>query len=140
MTRASSRLGVSGSLFRIHASAADGQPGKQCTTAVRAFLRYLIAAGKCAAGLDACIPAPSHTGAFRPCRGFCNPRKSSESLPHAAPPWEAGLRDRAILLLLARVGLRAGDISCGLRLSDLDWKNGNPSRVVGERAAARPCC
>jgi site-specific recombinase XerD len=31
-----------------------------------------------------------------------------------------GLRDRAILLLLARLGLRAGDI-LGLRLGDLDW-------------------
>jgi integrase/recombinase XerD len=34
--------------------------GKQCTTAVRAFLRYLIADGKCAAGLGACIPALAH--------------------------------------------------------------------------------
>jgi integrase/recombinase XerD len=31
-------------------------------------------------------------------------------------------RNRAILLLLARLGLRAGDIT-HLRLSDLDWKN-----------------
>jgi integrase/recombinase XerD len=31
-------------------------------------------------------------------------------------------RDRAILLLLARLGLRAGDI-VHLRLSDIDWKN-----------------
>jgi len=34
--------------------------GKQCTTAVRAFLCYLIADGKCAAGHDACIPALAH--------------------------------------------------------------------------------
>jgi site-specific recombinase XerD len=33
-----------------------------------------------------------------------------------------GRRDRAILLLLARLGLRAGDI-VHLRLSDIDWKN-----------------
>ena len=33
----------------------------------------------------------------------------------------AGKRDRAILLLLARLGLRAGDI-VQLRLGDLDWK------------------
>jgi site-specific recombinase XerD len=32
-----------------------------------------------------------------------------------------GRRDRAILLLLARLGLRAGDI-VHLRLSDIDWK------------------
>ena len=33
----------------------------------------------------------------------------------------AGRRDRAILLLLSRLGLRAGDI-VRLRLSDVDWK------------------
>ncbi len=33
-----------------------------------------------------------------------------------------GVRDRAILLLLARLGLRAGDI-CELRFSDIDWLN-----------------
>jgi site-specific recombinase XerD len=34
---------------------------------------------------------------------------------------EAGRRDRAILLLLARLGLRAGDI-VQLRLRDIDWR------------------
>ena len=32
----------------------------------------------------------------------------------------AGLRDRAVLLLLARLALRGGDI-CALRLDDIDW-------------------
>ena len=34
----------------------------------------------------------------------------------------AGLRDKAILLLLSRLALRAGDI-VGLRLADIDWRN-----------------
>ena len=34
-----------------------------------------------------------------------------------------GIRDRAILLLLSRLGLRAGDI-LNLRLSDIDWREG----------------
>jgi integrase/recombinase XerD len=33
---------------------------KRCITAVRAFLRFLIADGRCAAGLDASIPAFAH--------------------------------------------------------------------------------
>lgn len=37
-----------------------------------------------------------------------------------------GLRDRAILLLLARLGLRAGDI-VSLRLDDLDWRQATVS-------------
>ena len=37
------------------------------------------------------------------------------------PNAEVGIRDRSILLLLARLGLRAGDI-VQLRLGDIDWK------------------
>jgi integrase len=40
------------------------------------------------------------------------------------------LRDRAILLLLSRLGLRAGDV-VQLRFSDIDWKSGT-LRVMGK--------
>ena len=35
-----------------------------------------------------------------------------------------GLRDRAVLLLLARLGLRAGEVA-HLKFSDIDWRNGS---------------
>lgn len=35
-----------------------------------------------------------------------------------------GIRDRSIILLLARLGLRAGDVS-GLKMSDINWKDGS---------------
>jgi len=41
------------------------------------------------------------------------------SCDHSSP---VGRRDRAILLLLARLGLRAGDI-VQLRLTDIDWRS-----------------
>ncbi|MER8402977.1 tyrosine-type recombinase/integrase [Mesorhizobium sp. M1348] len=41
-----------------------------------------------------------------------------------------GIRDRAVLLPLARLGLRAGDIS-GMRLDDIDWREGT-LRVRGK--------
>jgi site-specific recombinase XerD len=41
-----------------------------------------------------------------------------------------GVRDRAVLLLLARLGLRAGDITA-MRLDDLDWGAGTV-RVLGK--------
>jgi site-specific recombinase XerD len=103
--------------------------GKQCTTAVRAFLRYLIAEGKCAAGLDACIPALAHWRLSSLPR-YLQPEEVERVIAACSPTLEAGLRDRAILLLLARVGLRAGDI-LRLCLSDLDWKNAT-LRVVGK--------
>jgi integrase/recombinase XerD len=102
--------------------------GKHCVTAVRAFLRYLIADGLCPAALDACIPALAHW--------------RLSSLPRYLQPDEverviascscssAGIRDRAIVLLLARVGLRAGDI-LRLRLDDLDWQEAT-IRVAGK--------
>jgi len=49
-----------------------------------------------------------------------------------------GSRNRAILLLLARLGLRAGDI-VRLRFSDIDWKEGTISvSGKGRRATVLP--
>jgi integrase len=85
------------------------------------FLRFLIAEGRCHAGLLSAIPVV-------PCWRLT-------SLPRYLPPEDVeriiaccnatsriGTRDRAILLLLARLGLRAGDI-VQMRLTDIDWKN-----------------
>lgn len=95
-------------------------PAKRCTTALRMFLRFLIAEGWCRAGLLGAIPTLPHW--------------RLTSLPRYLPPEDVerliescdlsspvGKRDRAILLLLARLGLRAGDI-VQLRLQDIDWK------------------
>lgn len=103
--------------------------GKQCTTAVRAFLHYLIADGKCAAGLDACIPALAHWRLSSLPR-YLQPEEVERVIASCSATSSAGIRDRAILLLLARLGLRAGDI---LRLcrSDLDWKEAT-IRVAGK--------
>jgi site-specific recombinase XerD len=67
-------------------------------TAVRSFLRYLAAERKCSAALMKAIPS---VAVWRHTR--------------------AGVRDRAILLLLARLGLRASDVAA-LRLFDFDWQ------------------
>jgi site-specific recombinase XerD len=93
------------------------------------FLRFLIAGGHCASGLEGAIPVLAHW------RLASLPRYLSEedverliaSCDLGSP---VGKRDRAILLLLARLGLRAGDIM-QLRLSDLDWK-GAWIRVCGK--------
>jgi site-specific recombinase XerD len=85
------------------------------------FLRFLVAEGRCPAGLLGAIPTLPHW--------------RLTSLPRYLPPDDVerliascdlssptGKRDRAILLLLARLGLRAGDI-VQMRLQDIDWKN-----------------
>jgi site-specific recombinase XerD len=95
-------------------------PAKRCTTAVRMFVRFLIAEGKCSAGLDMAIPTWAH---WR-CSSLPRYLQSDEVervIASCAAGTHVGMRDRAILLLLARLGLRAGDI-VQLRLGDIDWK------------------
>jgi site-specific recombinase XerD len=104
-----------------HSRASGWAAAKTCTTALRQFVRFLIADGQCAVGLDAAIPTLAHW------RLAALPRylppddveRVIDSCDRASP---VGRRNRAMLLLLARLGLRAGDIR-QLRLSDIDWQN-----------------
>ncbi|MBC8379268.1 MAG: tyrosine-type recombinase/integrase [Planctomycetes bacterium] len=93
---------------------------KKCTTALRMFLRFLIAEGKCAAGLDAAIPVLAHWRLSSLPR-YVQPEEVERIITSCDLNAPVGRRDRAILLLLARLGLRAGDI-VKLRLGDIDWQ------------------
>lgn len=93
---------------------------KHRTTALRMFLRFLVAGGHCASSLEGAVPVVAHW------RLASLPRYLPESdveriLASSDVASAVGLRDRAILLLLARLGLRAGDI-VQLQLQDLDWR------------------
>lgn len=93
---------------------------KHCTSALRMFVRFLSAKGFCSASLLGAVPSVAHW------RLASLPRYFSEAdverlIASCDLCSEAGRRDKAILLLLARLGLRAGDI-VGLRLQDIDWK------------------
>ena len=60
-------------------------------------------------------------GAFLLCHATCKSEEVERVIAACDPASPVGRRDRAILLLLARMGLRAGDI-VQLRLADIDWK------------------
>ena len=98
-------------------------------SALRGYLRYLGVHGLCRPGLVAAVPAVKHQPA-------CDlPRYVSRSEIEALigscdPTTPVGLRDHAILLLLARLALRAGDI-VALRLDDIDWEQAR-IRVTGK--------
>ena len=102
---------------------------EKMTTSLRAFLRYLAVAGRCQAGLDGAVPAYAHWQLADMPRYL-----STEQVDRliAACDGDAGARrrDRAILLLLARLGLRAGDVA-QLRLTDIEWQTGS-LRVCGK--------
>jgi integrase/recombinase XerD len=93
---------------------------KKCTTALRMFLRFLVADGKCAAGLEGSVPVLAHWRLSSLPR-YLQSDEVERVIASCDPATPVGKRDRAILLLLARLGLRAGDL-VQLRLGDIDWK------------------
>jgi site-specific recombinase XerD len=92
---------------------------KQVVCALRAFVRYLIAQGLCPVGLDAAIPTIAGWKLAALPRYL--PAADIERVVAGCDPATAiGARDRAVLLLLSRLGLRAGDVA-NLRWHDVDW-------------------
>jgi integrase/recombinase XerD len=93
---------------------------KTCTTALRMFIRFLIADGHCAIGFEAAIPTVAHWRLAALPR-YLQADEVERLITSCDRPSPVSRRDRAILLLLARLGLRAGDI-VQLRMSDIDWR------------------
>jgi len=108
------------------------------TTALRSFLRFARYRGEITLDLAACVPSVASW--------------SLSNLPKSLPPAQVeqvlanvrqrstavGRRDHAILLLLARLGLRGGEV-CNLVLEDIDWENSRIAiRGKGDRVAHLP--
>jgi len=95
---------------------------KLLVTALRSFLRYLLHQGLIMVELAGCVPAVAYW--------------SLSEIPKSLPAGTVqrvlaqqdrttavGRRNFAILMLLARLGLRAGEV-VALNLEDLDWEEG----------------
>lgn len=93
---------------------------KSTATALRMFVRFLIAQGQCLPGLDEAIPSVAYWRLSSLPR-YLQPEEVERVLASPDPQTPVGKRDRAILLLLARLGLRAGEV-VQLRLADIDWQ------------------
>jgi site-specific recombinase XerD len=87
--------------------------------AVRMFLRYLAVEGTCRPGLEHALMAPANWSQQSLPRGLA-PEEIRRVVAACSTTTPRGLRDRAALLLLIRLGLRAGDVS-KLRFSQLDF-------------------
>jgi len=108
----------------------NGRAQAKCiVTALRSFLKFLASQGRLLPELLGAVPTLPHW--------------QLSSLPKYLPEEEVerlisscdlskswGARDKAILLLLSRLGLRAGDI-VDMQIEDIDWKNGR-LRVSGK--------
>ena len=95
---------------------------KTVVTAVRMFLRFLASQGLCDPWLIEAIPTIAHWR-LSSLPVYLAPEEVERLLRTPDQTTVKGRRNRAILLLLARLGLRAGDVA-GLRLGDLDWEAG----------------
>jgi integrase/recombinase XerD len=108
-----------------HATASAGS----VTSIVRCFLRWLVTQGRCSTDLTAAVPkVPTWRLAKLP------PYLADSNVEHIIEacnrPSGMAQRDRAMLLLLACLGLRASEV-VALRMGDFDWKNGRIC-VVGK--------
>jgi integrase/recombinase XerD len=104
--------------------------------ATRAFLRYLVAHGRLPAGRDHAVPS------FASWRLATTPRFLSDAdLARVLGACDGGdrLRDRAIILLLARLGLRASEVA-HLSFDEIDWARGWLTVAGKARRGARSGC
>jgi site-specific recombinase XerD len=107
---------------RRHAQDHSRKRAKVMTTALRSFLRYLRYRGDLATDLAACVPAVA-CWSLSEVPKFLEPRQVQRVLECCNRQTTIGLRDYAILLLLARLGLRASEVAF-LKLEDMDWEAG----------------
>jgi len=91
-------------------------------TALRSFFRFLVMYGQTLRDLSASVPTVrKYRQAVVP--AFLSPEEVERVLTATDRTKLSGCRDHAILLLLARLGLRAGEI-VSLELDDIRWRAG----------------
>ena len=107
---------------RREAAHRRGSGRKKPSVSLRSFLRFLVFLGEIQPGLEAAAPMPSQwTHAALPVRLM--PEEVERALAVYRDGESADRRNYAMLLLLARLGLRAGEV-IALRLDDIDWYEG----------------
>jgi len=107
--------------FVLERARPHGRGRAQCIAgATRSFLRYLIATGQCPAGRDHAVPGFANWQLATTPRFLSGPDVERVA---AACDGEERLRDRAVVLLLARLGLRASEVA-HLSFPQIDWNEG----------------
>jgi integrase/recombinase XerD len=88
--------------------------------ALRIYLRFLATSGACQPGLDHTLPTVAEWKLSSLPR-YLDSGQVTRIHEACRKDGPLGWRDRAILLLLLRLGLRAGDIA-SMRPADIDWQ------------------
>jgi site-specific recombinase XerC len=96
--------------------------------AVRCLLRWALSTGRLSRDLTAGILKPAGTRRGLPRGVACE--QVAALLAVCDPATAIGARDRAVVLVMVRLGLRAGEVA-RLTLDDVDWVNGR-LKVTGK--------
>jgi site-specific recombinase XerD len=115
---------LSATWVRSYVTQLGGRYGPQSlkliATAVRSFLRYAWVSGWTAADLTGAVgPVITHRSGRLPRAVVAEDLRTLLASPDRRTT--TGLRDYAVLILLSRLGLRAGEVA-GLCLDDFDWR------------------
>jgi integrase/recombinase XerD len=90
---------------------------KTIVGALRVYLRFLATSGACQPGLDHALPTVAEWKLSSLPR-YLDAQQVARLIDSCSKDGQQGLRDRAIVLLLLRLGLRAGDIA-NMRPTDI---------------------
>lgn len=110
---------------------------KMMVTALRSFLRFLHVHGVCPDPLVNAVPsvAARRGAGLARAVGADQVARILAACDRSRP---GGLRDYAVIMLMVRLGLRAGEVA-GLRLADVDWPGGQMTvRGKGSRLDMLP--
>lgn len=91
-------------------------------TSLRSFFRFLFFSGETARDLSSSVPMVRKYRMSAP-PSFLSPEQTEHVLAATDRSTSSGRRDYAVLLLLARLGLRAGEV-VSLELDDIRWRAG----------------
>jgi site-specific recombinase XerD len=124
--------------YVIDAATRTGQAeSKRVVTALRSFLRWLTTRGAVSSVLQASVPMVANRK-LKSVPAVLTAAEVNRLVRSCNLRTTKGRRDRAIILLLARLGLRAGEV-VSLRLNDINWQAGVLCvRRKGGRADSMP--
>jgi len=106
----------------LHIRGRSNEYARLLSTALRSFLRFLYFQGETLLDLSRAIPMVRRwRQATVP--AFLSPEEVENVLLTTDCSTPCGRRDYAVLILLARLGLRAGEV-VGMELDDINWREG----------------
>ena len=107
------------SFVERHAHDQSPHSGKSMCWTLRAFTRYLQYRGHIIVNLSTSVPS-IRTWKFSSLPEFLQPKQIQQVLDSCDRSSSIGMRDYAVLMLLARLGLRAKEVAT-LTLNNIDW-------------------